>query len=100
MVTSRWRAISGQLFKTVLKLTIVNGLARRALLIVPLASGYFEKNKVLPRSSLGVTKVCLRCYHGLSSEFFERVTSLRKDGVKVSIAIGGWTDSKGELRHS
>ena len=24
-------------------LTIVNGLARRALLIVPLASGYFEK---------------------------------------------------------
>ena len=31
-----------------------------------------------------------------NSEFFERVTALRKDGVKVLIAIGGWTDSKGD----
>lgn len=28
-------------------------------------------------------------------EFFEKVTALKKDGVKVLIAIGGWTDSKG-----
>ena len=30
-----------------------------------------------------------------SPEFYERVTALRSKGVKVSIAIGGWTDSKG-----
>ena len=28
-------------------------------------------------------------------EFYKKVTNLRKHGVKVTIALGGWNDSKG-----
>jgi len=31
----------------------------------------------------------------IKQKFYERVTALKSKGVKVSIAIGGWTDSKG-----
>ena len=29
------------------------------------------------------------------AEFYKKVTNLRKHGVKVTIALGGWNDSKG-----
>lgn len=29
-------------------------------------------------------------------EFFERVVALKKRGVKVTVAIGGWNDSAGD----
>ena len=31
----------------------------------------------------------------LSSEFYEKVVALKKHGIKVLIAIGGWNDSLG-----
>ena len=31
----------------------------------------------------------------LFTEFYKKVTNLRKHGVKVLIALGGWNDSKG-----
>ncbi len=30
------------------------------------------------------------------SEFYLKVTSLKKVGIKVTIAIGGWNDSEGD----
>ena len=31
----------------------------------------------------------------LFTEFYKKVTNLRKHGVNVTIALGGWNDSKG-----
>ena len=31
----------------------------------------------------------------MTLEFYKKVTNLRKHGVKVTVALGGWNDSKG-----
>ena len=32
----------------------------------------------------------------LDNEFYKKVTSLKRYGIKVTIAIGGWNDSEGD----
>ena len=32
----------------------------------------------------------------LSSEYYQKLTNLKRRGVKVSLAIGGWNDSQGD----
>ena len=31
----------------------------------------------------------------MDNQFYKKVTALRRHGIKVTIAIGGWNDSKG-----
>ena len=32
----------------------------------------------------------------ISAEFYAKVTEFQKYGIKVTVAIGGWNDSKGD----
>ncbi len=46
-----------------------------------------------------MTNNVLKLYYDIKlffSEFYLKVTSLKKVGIKVTIAIGGWNDSEGD----